>query len=114
MSTKMNEDEKILRELFAVISARKDVDPKGSYTARLYAKGINKIAQKLGEEAVETVIAAVAGSKDETVSESADLLYCLLVLWAAKGVVPEDVWAELDKRFGTSGVAEKESRKKSG
>lgn len=110
----MSKDEKILRELFDVIAARKDGDPKTSYTAHLFAKGINKIAQKLGEEAVETAIAAVAEGKSETVSESADLLYCLLVLWAAKGVAPEDVWAELDKRFGTSGIAEKESRKKSG
>jgi phosphoribosyl-ATP pyrophosphohydrolase len=108
----MNKDEGILHELFEVITARKDANPELSYTARLYAAGINKIAQKLGEEAVETIIAAAAEGKAETISESADLLYCLLVLWAAKGVAPEDVWAELDKRFGTSGVAEKETRKK--
>jgi phosphoribosyl-ATP pyrophosphohydrolase len=109
----MSKDEKILRELFNVIATRKDGDPKTSYTAQLFAKGMNKIAQKVGEEAVETAIAAVAEGKAETVSESADLLYCLLVLWAAKGVSPDKVWAELDKRFGTSGIAEKESRKKS-
>ena len=110
----MSKDEKILRELFDVITARIDDDPEDSYTARLYAKGLNKVAQKFGEEAVETAIAATAEGKSEVVSESADLLYHLLVLWAAKGVAPDDVWAELDKRFGTSGIAEKESRKSKG
>jgi phosphoribosyl-ATP pyrophosphohydrolase len=95
-----------------VVKARKGADPDSSYTARLYAKGINKIAQKLGEEAVETVVAAVAEDNAHVVSESADLLYHLLVLWAAKDVAPADVWAELDRRFGTSGVAVKEARKK--
>jgi phosphoribosyl-ATP pyrophosphohydrolase len=108
----MSKDEKILRELFDVITARKGGDAEASYTAGLFAKGLNKIAQKFGEEAVETAIAAVAEGKAETVSESADLLYFLLVLWAAKGVEPADVWAELDKRVGASGIAEKESRKK--
>ena len=108
----MSTDEKILIELFDVIQSRKLADPESSYTARLYAKGLNKIAQKMGEEAVETAIAAVSESKERLVRESADLLYHLLVLWAAKGVVPTDVWAELDRRFGTSGVAVKEARKK--
>jgi len=98
--------------LYEVVKARKGADPDSSYTARLYAKGINKIAQKLGEEAVETVVAAVAEDNAHVVSESADLLYHLLVLWAAKDVAPADVWAELDRRFGTSGVAVKEARKK--
>ena len=107
-------DEKILLKLYDVVKERKTADPESSYTARLYAKGINKIAQKLGEEAVETVVAAVSESKDRLVRESADLLYHLLVLWAAKGVVPADVWEELERRFGTSGVAVKEARKKAG
>ena len=107
-------DEKILLKLYDVVKERKTADPESSYTARLYAKGINKIAQKLGEEAVETVVAAVSESKERLVRESADLLYHLLVLWAAKGVVPDDVWEELDRRFGTSGVAVKEARKKAG
>ena len=107
-------DEKILLKLYDVVKERKSADPESSYTARLYAKGINKIAQKLGEEAVETVVAAVSESKDRLVRESADLLYHLLVLWAAKGVVPGDVWEELERRFGTSGVAVKEARKKAG
>ena len=109
----MSVDEKILLELFEVIQNRKNADPESSYTARLYAKGVNKIAQKLGEEAVETVIAAVAEGNERLVRESADLLYHLLVLWAAKGVSASEVWMELDRRFGTSGVAVKEARKKS-
>ena len=109
----MSIDESILAKLFDVVKERKSADPESSYTARLYAKGINKIAQKLGEEAVETAIAAVSESNDRLVRESADLLYHLLVLWSAKGIAPEDVWEELDRRFGTSGVAVKEARKKS-
>jgi phosphoribosyl-ATP pyrophosphohydrolase len=110
----MSTDEKILLELFDVIQSRKTGDPETSYTARLYAKGVNKIAQKMGEEAVETAIAAVAEGNERLVRESADLLYHLLVLWASKGVAPSEVWAELDRRFGTSGVAVKEARKKNG
>jgi phosphoribosyl-ATP pyrophosphohydrolase len=106
--------EAILRDIFAVIGERKTADPETSYTARLYAKGVTKIAQKLGEEAVETAIAAVAEDAHRLVSESADLLYHLLVLWSAKGVDPAAVWAELDRRFGTSGVAVKEARKNAG
>jgi len=102
----------ILEELFTVVTGRKDADPETSYTARLYAKGIKKIAQKLGEEAVETVVAAVAESDERLVRESADLLYHLLVLWSAKGIAPDAVWTELERRFGTSGVAVKEARRK--
>lgn len=108
----MSIDEGILLKLYDVIKDRKTADPETSYTARLYAKGINKIAQKMGEEAVETTIAAVVEGNDRLVRESADLLYHLLVVWAAKAVVPQDVWEELDRRFGTSGVAVKEARKK--
>lgn len=110
----MSVDEKILLQLFDVIQSRKGADPESSYTARLYAKGINKIAQKLGEEAVEACIAAVAEGNERLVRESADLLYHLLVLWSAKGVSANEVWTELDRRFGTSGVAVKEARKKNG
>jgi phosphoribosyl-ATP pyrophosphohydrolase len=102
----------ILQDLFAVLSERKNANPETSYTARLYVKGVKKIAQKLGEEAVETVVAAVAESDDHLVRESADLLYHLLVLWSAKGIAPEAVWAELDRRFGVSGIAVKEARRK--
>lgn len=113
MSSEGNSDEKILLRLFEVIKERKNADPETSYTARLLSKGTNKIAQKLGEEAVETVIAAVAEGHERLVRESADLLYHLLVLWAAEGVAPAEVWQELERRFGTSGVAVKEARKRS-
>lgn len=107
----MTSTEHTLDHLFAVIAARKGADPKSSYTAKLFARGAPKIAQKLGEEAVETVIAALAEDRAAVTSESADLLYHLLVLWAERGVAPSDVWAELARREGVSGLAEKASRK---
>ncbi|MAN61183.1 MAG: phosphoribosyl-ATP diphosphatase [Parvibaculum sp.] len=103
-----------LDALFSVISDRKGDDPKNSYTASLFAKGVSKCAQKLGEEAVETVIAAMeSGSSDKksVVSESADLIYHWLVLMAALDIDPAEVYAELARREGTSGHAEKASRK---
>jgi len=103
-------DARILDDLYAVLLSRKDADPETSYTARLFAKGEAKIAQKLGEEAVETVIEAVRGDNAALAAESADLLYHLLALWAARGVTPEEVWAALEARQGTSGLAEKEGR----
>jgi len=112
MSTDTKPNAAILEEIYAVIASRKDADPETSYTARLFAKGIKKIAQKLGEESVETVVAAVAESDEHLVRESADLLYHLLVTWSAKGITPDAVWAELDRRFGTSGIAVKEARRK--
>ena len=105
-------DAMVLERLFATIAARKSADPASSYTARLLAQGPNKIAQKLGEEAVETVIAATAQDGHALAAESADLLYHLLVLWAAKGVAPSDVWAVLAAREGVSGLDEKASRTK--
>lgn len=90
--------------LFAVIEGRRGADPEESYTAKLFARGRAKIAQKTGEEAVETVIAAMSGAPDELAKESADLLYHLLVLWAEVGVRPVDVYAELAKREGVSGL----------
>ncbi|HLO75674.1 MAG TPA: phosphoribosyl-ATP diphosphatase, partial [Magnetospirillum sp.] len=87
-------------------------DPETSYTAKLFAKGRKKIAQKVGEEAVETALAAVAEGPQAVAAESADLLYHLLVLWADTGVSPDDVWAELNRRAGVSGIEEKNSRKK--
>jgi phosphoribosyl-ATP pyrophosphohydrolase len=103
----------VLERLFSVIEDRKGGDPAASYTAKLLAEGIPKIAKKLGEEATETIIAATAGTPAEVARESADLLYHLLVLWAAAGVKPADVWAELARREGTSGLAEKAARPKS-
>lgn len=98
--------------LFAVIESRKGADPDTSYTAKLFAKGRKKIAQKVGEEAVETALAAMSETPAAVAAESADLLYHLLVLWAETGVSPDDVWAELNRRSGVSGIEEKNSRKK--
>ena len=87
-----------LDDLYTVIASRKAGNPEESYTASLFDKGIAKIAQKVGEEAVETVIDGVSGPKERVISESADLLYHLLVLWAARDVKPDEIWAELGKR----------------
>ena len=101
-----------LDRLYATIESRRGADPTTSHTAKLFHKGRAKIAQKLGEEAVETVIEAMRGDKELLIGESADLLYHLLVLWADSGVKPEDVWAKLQAREGISGIAEKQSRGK--
>lgn len=106
-------DSHILDRLFETIEARRGADPAGSYTAKLLAGGIALPARKLGEEAVETLIAALAPDPAALASESADLLYHLLVLWAAAGIRPADVYAALAAREGTSGIAEKAARKKS-
>ena len=87
-----------LDELYKVIASRKGGNPEESYTASLFDNGIAKIAQKVGEEAVETVIDGISGPKERVISESADLLYHLLVLWAARDVEPDEIWAELGKR----------------
>jgi len=100
----------ILDRLFDVIESRRGGDPASSYTAKLFAKGTDKIAQKLGEEAVEAVIAAIRGGPKDLAAESADLLYHLLVLWADRGVKPAEVWRELARREGVSGVEEKRER----
>lgn len=102
----------VLQRLFATIESRKGGDPETSYTAKLFCKGTGRIAQKVGEEAVETVIAAVARDKEHIVSESADLLYHLCVLWADAGICPDDVFRTLEKREGISGIAEKNARPK--
>jgi phosphoribosyl-ATP pyrophosphohydrolase len=100
-------------KLFAAIAARRGADPSESYTAKLLAAGVEKCAKKFGEEAIEAVIAAIQKDKTELVKESADVLYHLLVLWAASGVVPGDVYAVLKAREGISGLEEKASRSKS-
>jgi phosphoribosyl-ATP pyrophosphohydrolase len=99
-----------LDRLWQVIKSRRGADPQTSYTARLFARGRTKIAQKLGEEAVEAVIEGVKGDRAKLVGESADLLYHLFVLWADTGVSPSDVAAELTRREGTSGLDEKRGR----
>lgn len=102
--------DEILSQLYQTILSRKAADPASSYTASLYAKGTAKIAQKVGEEAVETCIEALQGNKDKLAAESADLLYHLMVLWADQGLTPDDVFKILTEREGVSGIAEKNSR----
>lgn len=99
-----------LTRLEATIAQRLTASPEESYVAKLHAKGLKKIAQKLGEEATEAVIAALAGDKAELVGEAADVLFHLMVLLAEKGVKLEQVLAELDRREGVSGITEKASR----
>ncbi|GAN99819.1 phosphoribosyl ATP pyrophosphatase [Komagataeibacter xylinus NBRC 13693] len=100
----------VLDRLFDVVESRRGTDPSVSHSARLLARGRRKIAQKFGEEAVECLIEAVAGNRGELISESADVLYHLIVMWVDAGVKPAEVWAELLRREGTSGIAEKASR----
>ena len=99
-----------LTRLAATIDARRGADPASSWTAQLLAKGPEKCAEKFGEEAVEAIIEAVRGDRDRLTAEAADVLYHLLVMLAARDVTLSDVMAELDRREGTSGVAEKAAR----
>jgi phosphoribosyl-ATP pyrophosphohydrolase len=99
--------------LFDVIRSRKGADPETSYTAKLFAQGTLKIAKKLGEEGVETALAAVAENDEALINESADLLYHLLVLWAARDLSPQDVYRALESRTQRSGLAEKAGRESS-
>lgn len=100
-----------LETLAATIEARKSADPDSSWTARLLSRGPEKCAEKFGEEAVEAVIEAVKGDRDRLTAEAADVLYHLLVMLAARDVSLGDVLAELARREGTSGIAEKAARK---
>ena len=99
-----------LARLEATIASRKGADPKASYVASLFAKGRPKIARKLGEEAVEAIVAALAEDKAELTGEAADLIFHLMVLLADCDLPLADVLAELDRREGTSGHDEKASR----
>lgn len=99
-----------LSRLAATIAARRGADPETSWVAKLNARGVPVIARKLGEEAVETVIAALSGNREELIGEAADTLFHLLVLLDAKGIPLDEVLAELDRREGTSGIAEKAAR----
>lgn len=98
-------------DLYAAIKSRRGGNTEASYTAKLFARGRDKIAQKLGEEATEVIIEAVKDKRKKTICESSDLLYHLLVLWADMGIEPEDVMHELAKRKGMSGLDEKKNRK---
>ena len=102
----------VLDLLHRTILSRRGADPESSHTARLFARGRAKIAQKVGEEAVETVIEAIRGDRAKLAEESADLLYHLLVLWADAGLDPAEVYVILDGRRGVSGVEEKKNRKR--
>lgn len=100
----------VLDRLWSVVMDRRTADPAHSHSARLLARGGSKAAQKFGEEAVECLIEAVSGNTDALIAESADVLYHLLVMWVAVGIEPADVWAELGRREGVSGVMEKAQR----
>ena len=100
----------ILDHLAATIEARKSADPESSWTAKLLSKGPAKCAEKFGEEAVEAIIEAVKGDRAALTSEAADVLYHLIVMLAARDVPLSDVLAELERREGTSGIAEKAAR----
>ncbi len=104
-----------LSKLAEIIEQRKDADPTSSYVARLQHDGLNKILQKVGEEAVETILAArdaenSASHKDHLIHETADLWFHTLVMLSRLDLGPEDILKELDSRFGTSGLQEKASR----
>ena len=99
-----------LDDLAQLIDSRKSADPDSSWTAKLLAKGPEKCAEKFGEEAIEAIIEAVKGDKAALTSEAADVLYHLLVMLAASDVALNDVMAELARRQGTSGIAEKAAR----
>ncbi|EGD57944.1 phosphoribosyl-ATP pyrophosphatase [Novosphingobium nitrogenifigens DSM 19370] len=100
----------LLSRLETVIAGRLGGDPDSSYVARLHAKGLGKIAQKVGEEATEVVIAALTGDDAALTGEAADLVFHLFVLLAERGVAFDTVLAELARREGTSGIVEKASR----
>ncbi|MCO6416653.1 phosphoribosyl-ATP diphosphatase [Siccirubricoccus sp. KC 17139] len=106
-------DATVLDRLWQTVEQRRlSGDVNHSHSARLMARGTAKVAQKLGEEAVECVIEATQGHRAETILESADLLYHLVVVWVDAGIKPEEVWAELQRREGISGIAEKAARPK--
>jgi phosphoribosyl-ATP pyrophosphohydrolase len=99
-----------LEKLAATIASRKGADPETSWTAKLLAKGPEKCAEKFGEEAIEAIVEAVKGDRTRLTAEAADVLYHLLVMLTSRDVTLADVLAELDRREGTSGIAEKAAR----
>ncbi|MEZ5758091.1 MAG: phosphoribosyl-ATP diphosphatase [Emcibacteraceae bacterium] len=107
----MTEKRDILEKLATVIDSRKGADISKSYVAGLFAKGRKKITQKVGEEAVELCIAAAHNDRAEAISESADLLFHMMVLWSELGIKSDDVYDELLRREGLSGIEEKKARR---
>jgi len=104
----------ILKELTEILEARKNDSADQSYVASLYAKGLDKILEKVGEEATETIIAAKNGDREQIIGETADLWFHTMVMLADRGLCANDVLAELARRFGTSGHDEKASRSNKG
>lgn len=102
----------ILDRIGELLEERKSADPQSSYVAKLYAKGLDSILKKVGEEAAETIIAAKGGKKEEIIYETADLWFHTLVMLAQAGLTPQDVLNELARREGLSGITEKENRTK--
>jgi len=100
----------ILSRLADMLEARKQADPASSYVAKLYARGLDAILKKIGEEATETIVAAKNGDRQQIVYETADLWFHCLVMLASQGVRPEEVLDELARREGMSGLAEKAAR----
>jgi phosphoribosyl-ATP pyrophosphohydrolase len=102
----------VLQQLAQVLEQRKRAEPDSSYVAKLYAKGLDAILKKVGEEATETVMAAKDGDPEKIIYETADLWFHTLVLLAQQGLGPEHVLKELERRFGLSGLEEKAQRMK--
>jgi phosphoribosyl-ATP pyrophosphohydrolase len=102
----------VLRRLAETLEQRKQANPDKSYTASLYAKGINATLKKIGEEATEVIIAANSGEKAAIIHETADLWFHTLIMLVQLGLGPDDILAELERRFGTSGLEEKAGRNK--
>jgi len=102
----------ILDRLSELLEQRKSADPQSSYVAKLYAKGMDSILKKVGEEATETIIAAKDGNKEAIIYETADLWFHTMVMLAQAGLKPQDILDELARREGLSGIIEKENRTK--
>ena len=100
----------ILQRLSEVLETRKHADPESSYVAGLFSGGVDRILKKIGEEATETVIAAKAGDRDQIVYETADLWFHLMILLKFSNIEPDEVFKELERRFGVSGLEEKAKR----
>lgn len=105
-------DDNIMYAVYRVIQERKSASAETSYTASLFSKGIDTILKKVGEEAAEVIIAGKGGEQEKIVHETADLFFHTLVLLANYDISPERVYEELRRRFGTSGIAEKQAREK--
>ena len=100
----------VLDRLWSVVMTRRTADKSVSYSARLLSHGTARVAQKFGEEAVECLIEAASGNTEALIRESADVLYHMILLWVSAGIRPEQVWGELHRREGASGIAEKAAR----